>query len=205
MALTLPWRGPADHSPKRRVAGRSPPGDRTLSGRLKEREARLLFFLIALMLASLGLVIRAVLQSPSRASAIPPARRWDTLLALAGFGAALFASASMIVLPAYTTVSVSESSDPSGGVRPVVEETRQTLLEVNGPQVLVPLAVPVALAAVPLAFPRSRWRRVIQATAATLVSTFVVITGFSIGMAYLPSAVLLFVAAALGTGDRGAG
>jgi len=165
----------------------------------------LLFFLIALMLASLGLVIRAVLQSPSRASAIPPARRWDTLLALAGFGAALFASSSMIVLPAYTTVSVSESSDPSGGVRPVVEEARQTSWEANGPQVLVPLAVPVALAAVPLAFPRSRWRRVIQATAATLVSTFVVITGFSIGMAYLPSAVLLFVAAAVGTGERGAG
>ena len=165
----------------------------------------MLFFLIALMLASLGLVIRAVLQSPSSVTPIPPARRWDTLLALAGFGAALFASASMIVLPTYTTVSVSESSDSSGGVRPVVEETRQTLLEVNGPQVLVPLAVPIALAMVPLAFPRSRWRRVIQATAATLVSTFVVLTGFSIGMAYFPSAVLLFAAAALGTGKRGAG
>ncbi len=158
----------------------------------------MLFFLIALMLGSLGLVIRAVLQSPSSVLPIPPARRLDMVLALAGFGAALFASASLYVLPAYTTVSVSESSGPSGGPGPVVEETRQTLLEVNGPQVLVPLAVPVGLAALPLAFPRSHWRRVIQATAATLVSTFVVITGFSIGMAYFPSAVLLFAAAALG-------
>lgn len=165
----------------------------------------MLFFLIALMLASLGLVIRAVLQSPSSVTPIPPARRWDTLLALAGFGAALFASVSVIVLPGHTTVSVSESADPSGGFRPVVEETRRTLLEANGPQVLVPLAVPIGLAAVPLAFPRSRWRRVIQATAATLVSTFVVITGFSIGMAYLPSAILLFAAAALGPGNRGVG
>lgn len=162
----------------------------------------MLFFLMALMLASLGLVIRAVLQSPSSVTAIPPARRWDTLLALAGFGAALFASASMIVLPTYTTVSVSESTDSSGGFGPVVEETRQTLLEANGPQVLGPLSAPIAFAAVPLAFPRNRWRRVIQATAATLVSTFVVITGFSIGMAYLPSAVLLFAAAALGSRNR---
>lgn len=165
----------------------------------------MLFFLIALVLASLGLVIRAVLQGPASMTSVPPARRLDMVLALAGFGAALFTSASLIVLPIYTTVRVSESSDPSDGIGPVVEEAGQTLLEVNGPQVLVPLAVPVALAAAPLAFPYSRWRRVIQATAATLVSTFVVITGFSIGMAYLPSAVLLFAAAALKTRNPGAG
>lgn len=171
----------------------------------RDGEALLLFFLIALLLASLGLVIRAVLQGPASMTSVPPARRLDMVLALAGFGAALFTSASLIVLPIYTTVRVSESSDPSDGIGPVVEEAGQTLLEVNGPQVLVPLAVPVALAAAPLAFPYSRWRRVIQATAATLVSIFVVITGFSIGMAYLPSAVLLFAAAALKTRNPGAG
>lgn len=163
----------------------------------------MLYFLIALILASLGLVIRAFLQSPQRDAAVPPARRLDIVLALAGFGAALFASGSLIVLPSYTTVRVSETSAPSDAPPPVEEVTRQTLLEVNGPGVLLPLAVPVGLAGAPLAFPRSRWRRVIQAAAATLVATFVVVTGFSIGLAYLPSAILLFAAALMGPGSLG--
>ncbi|MGH2625349.1 MAG: hypothetical protein ACRDHY_01705, partial [Anaerolineales bacterium] len=70
----------------------------------------MLFFLIALMLASLGLVIRAALRSPATVSPMPPARRLDIVLALAGFGAALFASAALIALPTYATVSGTESS-----------------------------------------------------------------------------------------------
>jgi hypothetical protein len=61
----------------------------------------------------------------------------------------------------------------------------QTLLKVNGPRVFGVLAIPVVIAIVPLIFPKLR------VTAAVVMFVFVLIGGFSIGLFYGPSVVLL--------------
>ena len=61
----------------------------------------------------------------------------------------------------------------------------QTLFSVNGNIVFGVLAIPVLIALTSLAFDR------LKITAAIAMSAFVMIAGFSIGLFYLPSAVLL--------------
>ncbi len=61
----------------------------------------------------------------------------------------------------------------------------QTLVEVNGPRVFGVLAIPVVIALGPLAF---RWLTI---PAAVAMLAFSLIAGFSIGLFYLPIAVLL--------------
>jgi len=61
----------------------------------------------------------------------------------------------------------------------------QTLFNVNGNIVFGVLTIPVVIALTPLAFDRSK------ITAAIAMSAFVMIAGYSIGLFYLPSAVLL--------------
>lgn len=60
------------------------------------------------------------------------------------------------------------------------------------------LAVPVVLAAIPVALQRTRYVRGARIVAGTLLMAFVVVTGFSIGLYYLPSAVAMTVAATSG-------
>jgi hypothetical protein len=69
-------------------------------------------------------------------------------------------------------------------VMPVYSNGR-TLLRVNGPRVFGVLAIPVVIATVPLIFPKLR------VTAAVVMFVFVLIGGFSIGLFYGPSVVLL--------------
>jgi hypothetical protein len=69
-------------------------------------------------------------------------------------------------------------------VMPVYSNGR-TLLRVNGPRVFGILAIPMVIAIIPLIFPRLR------TTAAVVMFIFVLIAGFSIGLFYAPSAVLL--------------
>jgi hypothetical protein len=61
----------------------------------------------------------------------------------------------------------------------------RTLFSVNGNRVFAPLAIPMVIALTSLAFDR------LKIPAAIAMSAFVVIAGFSIGLFYLPSAVLL--------------
>ena len=61
---------------------------------------------------------------------------------------------------------------------------------------------PIVLAASPLALRRSRWRRVAEAGAATLLAAFGVLGGFSVGLFYLPSAASMLGAAVLGRPRR---
>jgi hypothetical protein len=67
------------------------------------------------------------------------------------------------------------------------------LIQVNGPQVVVPLTLPVAIASLPLVF----GRRAVRIAAAVLLGSFAVIGGFTIGMFYLPAALAMGVAACL--------
>jgi hypothetical protein len=72
--------------------------------------------------------------------------------------------------------------------------THSTLLHVNGPWVIVPVIFPALVAFVPLVFP-GKWSRIL---AAVLVGAFALISGFSIGMFYLPAAIVMLVAACRG-------
>ena len=71
-----------------------------------------------------------------------------------------------------------------------------TLVDVNGPRVLPLLALPIALAGPGLALNWSTWHTTGRAISAELLAAFALVTGFSIGPCYVPSA-LVMVAAAL--------
>ena len=66
-----------------------------------------------------------------------------------------------------------------------VYSSGQTLVEVNGPRVFAIVAIPVLIALGPVAF---RWLTI---PAALAMLAFSLIAGFSIGLFYLPIAVLL--------------
>ena len=85
---------------------------------------------------------------------------------LIGFLATLTVSLLLLVAPVY-----------SGS---------ETLIQVNGTRVVLVLAVPVLIAIAPLAFRR------LKIPAAIAMFAFSVIGGFSIGLFYIPSTVLLF-------------
>jgi hypothetical protein len=95
-------------------------------------------------------------------------------LAAAAFAAALGASLLLLFLPVY-------DSDPGGGA---------TLVQENGAWVIAVLAVPVAIAGAALVLPRRA-----RAIVAGLAGAFVVATGFTVGVFYAPTAILLIIAA----------
>lgn len=120
--------------------------------------------------------------------------------------------------PDFEVLSVRQSMTPEGDV--IVRETgveasgrkqvrqyrgpgpevhRQTLLEQSTAeaQTIGMLALPVVLAALPLALNGTRLRTPARAVAAALLLLGSVLTGFSIGLYYLPSALAMTVAAIL--------
>ena len=103
----------------------------------------------------------------------------------------------------YTSTSVSAAS----GV-PETVHGAASLVEVNGPMAFVPLAAPVALAALAFAFAHARRRVSLLArrfalwTVGVLLLGFCVLTGFSIGAFYVPAAALSLAAAVAGTVDH---
>jgi hypothetical protein len=113
-------------------------------------------------------------------------RRASTLLRAVAALLALGASAMLLVVP---FVNSSAATQSSGGPL-LVEERSMTLLESEGPGVLVVLAVPVLLTALPLVF-RPRWLGVV---CTAVLGVLVVVTGFSIGLLYLPALVAALVA-----------
>ncbi len=84
----------------------------------------------------------------------------------------------------------------TAGDQQVTVVDRSSLLEHEGPPVLVPLAVPVVLTLVGMAAGRFRRARPVRTIAAGLLAAFVVLGAMSIGFFFLPSAVALGVAAA---------
>ena len=127
-------------------------------------------------------------------------------MAVLAFALAAGGSAVLLFVPVYegrqaSTRVTAPSCD--GGQPPALPVTQQrsvgrTLLEVNGPRVLGVLAVPMVLAGLPLAF--ARYRRLgwaARGMAAVLLLGYVVATGFSIGLAYVPAALVMLLAAAI--------
>ena len=100
-----------------------------------------------------------------------------TRLTAASFGLAVAAALFLLVWPVYTG---------SVGGRPA----RATLLEINGPSVLIPVMFPVFLTLAPLLIRK----QLVRIIATVLIGAFVVIAGFSIGILYLPAAVFMLLA-----------
>jgi hypothetical protein len=112
---------------------------------------------------------------------------------LISFLLAVLASLSSLVVPAYTGMTIREipvnRESPS---RPQTETPAHpvqhaTLAAVNGPGTYFLLAIPVAVAGLPLLF-RSRAVRILSAA---LIACWVVIGAASIGLFYVPSAVMM--------------
>jgi ABC-type transport system involved in multi-copper enzyme maturation permease subunit len=98
-------------------------------------------------------------------------------LAGASFGLALLAVIYLLVRPIYAGFN---------GTQP----TRGTLLQVNGPYILIPVMFPVLTALIALLL-RKQGVRVV---ATILIGLFAVIGGFTIGLFYLPAGVLMLLA-----------
>jgi hypothetical protein len=112
---------------------------------------------------------------------------------LISFFLAVLASVWGLVAPAYTGTTVREtpvsreSSSPPQAETPVHPAHRTTLAEVNGHGTYLLLAIPVIVAGMPLLF-RSRAVRILSAV---LLMGWVVIGVASIGLFYIPSAVMM--------------
>jgi hypothetical protein len=98
------------------------------------------------------------------------------------FGLTLAVSCLLLVMPVYSSWS---SESPS--VR------HSTLLDVNGPRILIALAIPVLIAMVPVLFPKF-WVRLVAGLA---LAALAVVAGFTVGLFYFPSAVLMLLAGLL--------
>lgn len=113
------------------------------------------------------------------------------ILTWMSFGMAAAVSCLLLIVPTYTTSSTTIAEHPVN--RSLVEQGHTTMLLVNGPSVLLALAIPVLIALTPLVFPT----RAMHLTAAIAIAVFCLLGGFSIGLFYIPSAVLIAVAGLL--------
>jgi hypothetical protein len=103
--------------------------------------------------------------------------------------AAVFAVvAAALVWVAALVVPVYSGSSSTG------RSSRATLVDVNGPRVLVLLAIPIAIALIGLLAVTGRLPRSALPVACALMWMWTIITGFSVGLFYLPADVALIVA-----------
>ena len=105
---------------------------------------------------------------------------------------ALAASAFLALAPVVASEGETVRSD--GTVE--TERSSHTLLEREGPGVLLVLAAPVAVAAVALLAGRTARARTVAGAAAALLLAFALVAAASVGLFYLPAGVAMAVAAA---------
>ncbi len=117
--------------------------------------------------------------------------------AAVSFLLAVLSSILLLVVPAYTGITARQapadrnspfSAQPETPVRTV---RHATLAEVNGPRIYYILAIPVIVAGVPLLLRANKFR----VLAAVLLTAWVLIGILSVGFYYLPSAVMMILAA----------
>jgi hypothetical protein len=114
---------------------------------------------------------------------------------LISFSLAVLGSVSILVAPVYSGLARRETpaqeafSPPQN--QPVHSGPLARLAEVNGVGTYFLLAIPVALAGLPLLF-RSRSIRILSAV---LITGWVVVGAASVGLFYIPSAVMMVWAA----------
>ena len=103
---------------------------------------------------------------------------------MAAVAAALVVALLVALVPVYSVESSATGS------------SSETLIEHEGSWVLAVVLAPALLAAVPLFLPAT-WRHTGLAIVATIAVLFVLVTGFTIGLFFAPTAILLVWAAAL--------
>jgi hypothetical protein len=86
---------------------------------------------------------------------------------------------------------------PDGTQVSTATASRARLLEVNGPGMGLVLLVPLLLTGGPLVVPGRRGSAVATVLSALALTALVILTGFSIGLFYLPSALALLIGAGL--------
>lgn len=119
-----------------------------------------------------------------------------TLANVSAFALALTASVLLLVAPVYKSVSSSAAVRGASSRTETTKSSEVTLLEQNGPAVLVALIAPALITLLPLLVRRSARRPWLLASAITL-TVLCILAGFSIGLLYLPAAVALWIATAL--------
>lgn len=92
------------------------------------------------------------------------------------------------------TYGVRTETMASGGSSRSSTTSAATLLEVEGPSALIPLLLPLALLAVPVVGWRAAKRRTITRLAAILLTVFVVLGSFTVGLFFVPAALALWMA-----------
>ena len=102
---------------------------------------------------------------------------------------ALAASCLLLVMPTYR--GDSHSDDAQGHT--TVTRTQATLLQVNGRSAVISLGVPVLIALIPVLIAK----RGVRIGAAVLLCVFAILSGFTDGLFYVPSALTMIVAAVL--------
>lgn len=139
---------------------------------------------LLLLLAGLSLTVASVARALGhpRGEDLTEVAQGRRLVVLATL-AALLPAVALSVIPVYAS---------STG-------KRSTLVDVNGPAVVLVLLLPVLLAASPLLFRSGGAGQVLlAASCGTLLAVFCVLGGFTVGSYYLPAATLLLTAAAVG-------
>ena len=86
----------------------------------------------------------------------------------------------------------------SGPSDPPAVDLNKTLLEVNGWWAVIPLLIPVLIAIGPLIVRK----QVMRVIAAVVMGAFVLVSGFSIGLFYLPACVLMVLANCVGDSTK---
>jgi hypothetical protein len=103
----------------------------------------------------------------------------------------LVATIWLLLAPSYAWSSESQAA---GGVTSSRAIGTGTLLDANGLSALIPLLVPMVLLGAAAVGRRSAARRAITLAAAIVLTAFVGVASFSIGLFFLPAAVALWVA-----------
>jgi hypothetical protein len=101
-------------------------------------------------------------------------------------GLALLAAVAAAFLPLQHTVISQSGPGPLQTLE--LEIAYRSLLQTEGASILLAAGLPVLVALLPLAFAASRYARRAEICSAVLLSGFVVVAGFSIGLFYLPAA-----------------
>ena len=104
--------------------------------------------------------------------------RMKTRLTIASLGLASAAGAFLLVWPLYSGFNGRNT-------------THATLLQVNGSRAILPVLFPVFLALLPLVFRK----QALRITAAVVMLAFSFISGFTIGLFYVPAAIAMLLAA----------
>ena len=117
-------------------------------------------------------------------------------------GLALLAAVAAVFLPIQHTVVSQSGPGPRQTLE--LEFAYRSLLQTEGASVLVAAGIPVLIALLPLAFAARRHARRVEIGSAVMLSGFVVIAGFSIGLFYLPAALAAILIARRSSAPRAA-